>query len=331
MNAVRIHETGSSSVLNYESVADAEIRPNQVCIKVTAAAVNYIDALIRSGDMPPGMMPELPFIPGVECIGIVESTGTQVKGFTAGDKVAYFGEIGASTYADYVQASADSLVRIPSSVNDAEAAVIPVNYSTAYHMLHNLAGISSESVILVHAAAGGVGTAIVQLARLVGAKIIGSVGSDEKRQSILQEGADFAINYKTQDLKEAIADITKGRGVDYSFNPIAGASMISDLENLAPFGQLIIFGFIAGMPEEKLQASMLNHFGKSLTVRYSDIYTLYKQDFARLRSMLITLFELLAEQKISPRVYQEVKLSNAPEAHDLLESGKVVGKVVLVP
>lgn len=330
MKAIVINETGNSNVLHYQEVESRSLHSHEVRIKVTASAVNFIDTLIRSGNMPPGMMPELPFTPGVECIGEVTELGTQVSELTVGDKVAYFGKIGAATYAEEVIANADELVKISSEIKDAEAAVIPVNYATAYHMLHTIANVQKGDILLVHAAAGGVGTAIIQLAKLAGVTVIGSVGSDEKKEYILNEGADYAINYKTENLNDEIAKITDGRGVDSSLNPVAGASMLSDLDVLAPFGRLVIFGFLAGLPEDQLQQAMLQHFGKSLTVSYSDIYTLYTHRFEKLKQILTTLFQLLADGKIAPKVFQEIPLSQAAKAHDLLTSGKVVGKVVLV-
>ncbi len=331
MKAITIDKTGDYSVLRLSEVSEPVLNSNEVRIKVSASAVNYIDTLIRAGKMPPGMMPGLPFIPGVECIGSVTEVGQHVTGFEVGDKVAFFGEIGAATYAEKVVTSESRLVKIPQSVDNTEAAVIPVNYTTAFHMLHNVAKLKAGDVILVHAAAGGVGTAIIQLAKIAGATVIGSVGSEEKRQYILNEGADFAVDYKRENLVESVRAITGGKGVNVSFNPIAGDTMISDLDTLAPFGHLVIFGFIAGLPEQKLQEAMLNHFGGSLTISYSDIYTLYKADFEKLKSILRTLFSLLSEKKISPRVYRQIDLSEAGKAHQLLESGVVVGKLVLTP
>lgn len=331
MNAIIIDKTGDNSVLQYKTLANAPLKSNEVKIRVTATAVNYIDTLIRAGNMPPGMMPALPFIPGVECIGVVEEMSQEVTDFKVGDKVAYFGKIGAATYAENVVTTADKLVQIPSSINDVEAAVIPVNYSTAYHMLHNIARVAANDVILVHAAAGGVGTAIIQLAKIAGATVIGSVGSDEKKAYISDQGADLAINYKTENLSKVIQEFTQGKGVNISLNPVAGDSMLNDLDSLAPFGHLVIFGFLAGLPNDKLQDALLNHFGKSLTVSYSDIYTLYNADFTGLKSILKKLFDLLSSGKSTPKVYQQLPLADAPKAHELLESGKVIGKLVLVP
>ena len=331
MNSIVINEIGKSSVLKYSQTTIKELNSGELLVKVTATAVNYIDTLIRSGQMPPSMMPELPFIPGVECIGVIEGVSDAISDFKIGDKVAYFGEIGASTYSEFVIARKESLIKISSNLDDVKAAIIPVNYSTAYHMLHNLAKISSDDVVLVHAAAGGVGTAILQLAKIVGATIIGAVGSDEKKNYILNEGADFAINYKTENLNEEVLRITKNRGVDVSFNPVAGKTMISDLDILAPFGHLIVFGFITGLPDIKLQEAMIHHFGKSLTVSYSDIYTLHKNDHSKLKSILSIVFSYLEKNKIAPRVFQSLKLKEASKAHLLLESGKVVGKLILIP
>lgn len=331
MNAIIMDEIGNSTVLKYKPISDIDLKFDEVRITVKATAVNYIDTLIRSGKMPPGMMPHLPFIPGVECIGIVKEIGQQVSAFKIGDKVAYFGKIGAATYAEQVITKQQELVKIAPSLDDLKAAVIPVNYATAYHMLHNIANITKEDTILVHAAAGGVGTAIIQLAKITGATVIASVGSEKKKKYILNEGADYAINYKEEDIGEKVKKITQGHGVQVSLNPIAGASMVSDLEILAPFGHLVIFGFIAGLPDEKLQEAMLNYFGHSLTVSYSDIYTLYKTDFEKLKAILRKLFDYLSKGEIDPKVFKDLALTEASKAHELLESGTVVGKLILVP
>lgn len=331
MKAIVIPEVGDASVLVYTAVPQSELGFGEVRVEVKASAVNYIDTLIRSGQMPPGAMPQLPFVPGVECVGHVVELGEGVSDLQVGDKVAYFGKIGASTYAQYVQAPADAVVKIPGTVNNAEAAAVPVNYTTAYHMLHNMAKVSKGQTVLIHAAAGGVGTALIQLSARAGLSIIASVGSEEKMKYVLNEGAHFAVNYKTEDLVARVNALTNGKGVDVSFNPVSGDSMLNDLKLLTPFGHLVVFGFIAGLPTEPLQQAMLQQFNKSLTVSYSDIYTLYQQHFDGLKKILSELYQLLDAGKIRPQVFKQLSLSEASAAHNLLESGKVVGKLVLVP
>lgn len=331
MKAIIIKKTGDSSVLQYQNFSLPKVKKSEVKIKITATTVNYIDVITRSGHLPPDMMPDLPFIPGVECVGIIEECGKEVKGLEIGDMVSFFGELGASTYADFLIADAKYVIPIPKTLSAEKSAVIPVNYTTAYHMLHNHAKLTKDSIIFVHAAAGGVGTAIIQLAKIIGVTIIGSVGSDEKKQYILNQGADFAINYKKENIEQKVDEFTKGKGVNLSLNPVAGKSMIDDLSFLAPFGQLIIYGFIAGLPEDNLQNALLAHFDKSLTVSYSNIYTLYTHNFDRLKDILTILYKYLENNQINPTVYKSLPLSKTQEAHELLESGKVTGKLVLVP
>ncbi len=329
MKAAVIINQGTENVLVCQEVECKPLAPKQVRIKVEAAGVNYIDALILDGQMPPSMMPPLPYIPGVECVGIVEEVGSEVTEFKKEDKVAYFGKIGASTFAESVICDASALAKIPTEVDSAKAAVIPVNYVTAYHMIYSVAKLQKGDTVLVHAAAGGVGTALIQLCKNLDVQVIGSVGSEVKKEFILSQGADLAINYKSEKIEPTIANFTKGKGVDISFNPVSGESMITDLALLRPFGQLVIFGFLAGLPEERLQDALVNQFSKSLSVSFSDIYTLYNSDFDAFKSILNTLYSMLQKKEIDPVIHQQFDLSYAKSAIDLLKEGRVIGKLIL--
>ncbi|MDJ0575390.1 MAG: zinc-binding dehydrogenase [Xenococcaceae cyanobacterium MO_234.B1] len=331
MKAIQISQTGSYSALQYTEVATPSLNPNEVLIRVKAAPVNFIDALIRSGKMPPHMMPNLPIIPGVECSGAIKSVGENVTEFKVGQPVVYLGKVGARCYADYVVADASYVTPLPEQISLDEAAAIPVNYSTAYHMLHNLGQAKPGQNILVHAAAGGVGTALIQLGKIAELKTIGLVSSDDKLRYIQKQGADYGINYKTENVVERVKEITKGQGVNLSLNPIGGDTVLRDVDMLASFGQVIIFGIIAGVPQGNLEELLIKNFSKSLAVRASDIYTLYDNDYPLLASGLKTLFSYLAQGKIEPQINKRIPLSEAAYAHELLESGKVQGKLILNP
>lgn len=327
MQAIVIEQTGNSDVLQYKTLSQPVLATGQVLVKVAAAPVNFIDTIIRQGNMPPGMMPQLPFISGVEGSGIVvDSNGSDLK---VGTKVAYLGPIGAAMYAQYTAIDADKLIVLDDAADLHQAASMPVTYFTAYHMLHNVARVQSEKYALIYASTGGVGTALIQLAKLAGLKVIALDRQDEKNQQALKLGADFALN-STKDWVSEVKNITNDTGVDYIFNPVAGDSIVQDLEVLATLGHIVIFGFLAGVGETNLQAEAIKHFGKAPTISYSEIYATYFNDFPLVKSSLNKVFDLLAQGKLNP-VYSTMPLSQAQAAHDKLESGQVLGKLLLTP
>jgi len=327
--AAVIINQGQGNILTYQEIENKLLVPQQVRINVQASGVNYIDSLILDGQMPPSMMPPLPFIPGVECVGIVDQVGTEVTEFKRGDKVAYFGKIGAATFAKSVTCDARELVKIPKELDSLKAAVIPVNYVTAYHMIHFVGRLERGNTVLVRAAAGGVGTALIQLCKLLGVQVIGAVGSEVKKEFIRSQGADVAINYKTDPIEQIVSDFTGGTGVDVSFNPVSGKSMIQDLNLLKPFGRLITFGFLDGLPEARLQDVLMTQFNKSLSVSFSDIYTLYNTDLIKFKAILSTLYSMLEKEEISPVVHRQFDLTEAKSAIDLLKKGGTIGKLVI--
>ena len=196
--------------------------------------------------MPEGMMPSLPHVPGVEGAGVIEALGDGVEGFTVGDRVAWMGPIGAGGYGTHSVIGATYVTRI-GDISFELAASIPVNAMTAYHMLVNLGGAAAGKSVLVHAAAGGVGTMIQHIAKHLGMTVIASV-STNKIAYAQDQGADHVIDYRNEDVTARVLEITNGRGVDLTLNPISGETLKSDLAALAPLGTVVIFGFLAGPP-----------------------------------------------------------------------------------
>lgn len=327
MKAIVLEETGSSKKLVYKDVAKPTLKSGQVLVQMKAAPINFIDTMIREGKMPPGMMPELPFIFGVEGSGIVIDTNdSKLK---QGQKVAFFGPIGASTYAEYTAVDADKLFLLPESADLLEAGAMPVTYFTAYHMLHNVVRAEKNKFALIYAGSGGVGTALIQLAKLAGLKVITLDRRDKKVEQSRKVGADYALN-STQNWVEQIKEITDGQGINYIFNPVAGDTIVQDLEVLAPLGHIVIFGLLAGVGQVNLQAEAVKHFTKAPTITYSEIYATFTTNFPLVEKSMNAIFSLLAEGKIKP-VYSQLPMSEAALAHDMLEEGKVVGKLLLIP
>ena len=325
MKAIILKQTGGSDQLKLENIEKPQLKAGQVLVQMKAAPVNYIDTIIREGGMPPGMMPELPFISGVEGSGVVvDGNGTALK---EGQNVAFLGPIGAATYAEYTAVDADKLTLLSDNINLLEAGAMPVTYFTAYHMLHNVVRAEKGKFALVYASTGGVGTALIQLAKVAGLKVIALDRKDDKVKQALEIGADYAFN-STGDWIEEVKKVTDGKGVNYIFNPVAGDTIAQDMDVLATLGHIVIFGFLAGVGKSNLQAEAIKHFGKSPTISYSEIYATYFNNFELVKDSMKVIYKLLDEGSIKP-VYSTMPLDKAAEAHDLIQSGKIMGKMLL--
>jgi len=326
MKAIQIHETGSFDVLKYGDVPTPSPGRGQVLIKVVSASVNFADVMVRRGTYP--FMPPLPAIPGLECSGIVESVGEEVTGLHPGQHVVY---LGGKCYAEHVVADAPSVTPIPEDLDMDEAAALMVNYGTAYHMLHTMGQVQEGQIILLYAAAGGVGTAVIQLAKQAGAKVIGLTSSQEKQKYAVEQGIDYIINHRTDDVAKRIEEITYGKGVNLVLNSVAGDTFQRDFQVLAPFGNIIWFGFAAGPPEGNLAEQLGAHFGKSVGIKTFVIYTVVQSAPELMTRSLDHLFTYLGEKKIRPHIQERIGLSEAARAHELLETGGVTGKLILKP
>lgn len=326
MKAIQLHQTGSFEQLKYEAVDFPLADKNQVLIKVISASVNFADVMTRRGTYP--MMPPLPAIPGNDCSGIVESVGEKVTQFHPGQPVA---AIGLGCYADYMVTSPLAVFPIAEDIDMDEAAAIPVNYLTAYHMMHTMAGVRKGQTILSYAAAGGVGTAVVQLARLAGVKVIGLTSTDAKADFARSQGYDHIINYQTADVVGRVKEITEGKGVEIILNSAAGDTFSRDFKMLAPLGQIIWFGMAAGPPQGNLAEQLGAKFVKSAGIRTFMLPSIFELDPALMARSAGILFKYLADKRIKPHIYERLPLSEAARAHKLLESGKVQGKLILKP
>jgi NADPH2:quinone reductase len=326
MKAIRLYQTGSFEQLKYEEVDPPSADKNQVLIKVTSASVNFADVMTRKGTYP--MMPPLPAIPGIDCSGIVEAVGAKVSQFRPGQRVA---AIGRGCYADYMAASPLAVFPISADIDMDEAAAIPVNYLTAYHMMHTMAGVRKGQTILAYAAAGGVGTAVIQLARLAGVKVIGLTSTEAKAEFARSQGYDHIINYQTANVVKRVKDITEGRGVAIILNSAAGDTFRRDFKMLAPLGQIIWFGMAAGAPQGNLAEQLGAKFVKSAGIRTFMLPSIFELDPALMARSAEILFKYLADKRIKPHIYERLPLSEAARAHKLLESGKVQGKLILKP
>lgn len=326
MRKIFLEETGGVDKLHLVEAEKPVPKEGEVLIKLHVSSVNFIDTIIRSGKMPPGMEPELPFVPGVEGAGIIEdANGTSLE---EGQKVAFLGVIGSSTYAEYTTVAADRLIVLPDTVDLTEAATIPVNYTTAYHMLKNIAKVEAGKNAIVYAAAGGVGTALIQISKLLGVNVIALERRAEKVELALEMGAKYAFNTSNENWVQEVKDSVGENSIHYVFNPIAGDSLVNDLELLAPLGHIVIFGILGGYGQTSLMEEAFKHFTKSPTISYNEIYATYFNQYEKIDEAMNQLYKWLEEKKIKP-IYSTMPLEEAAKAHELLEGGKVRGKMLL--
>lgn len=325
--AITITDTGSVDVLQQTDLTIPTPGTNEVLIRNHAGAVNFIDTIIRRGEMPAGMMPELPHVPGVEGAGIVAAVGEGVNHLASGDRVAWMGPVGAGGYGTHSVISSPYVTKISDDTDFITAASLPVNAMTAWHMLVNLGRAKACDTVLVHAAAGGVGTMIQHIAKHLNMTIIASVSTD-KQDYARAQGADYVIDYKTENLTERVKEITDGRGVDLTLNPISGATLTADMDMLAPLGSTVLFGFLAGPPAGNFAEDMAQHFQKSIAVRVSDIYTYFNSQPEAFNKDLAKIFALQATGLLQPTI-TTLPVQEAAEAHRRLEAGETIGKLVL--
>lgn len=327
MKAIQIEEIGGIDNLKEVEIDIPTPQAGQVLVKVQAAPVNFIDTIIREGNMPPNMMPPLPYTFGVEATGTVEdANGSE---FSKGQKVGFLGSIDAKTYAEYTLVEADKLIPLSENIDLKAASVIPVNYFTAYHMMHNVVKVESGKTAMVYAASGGVGTALIQLCKIAGVRTVALERKESKMDFPKSQGADLVVCTSKEGWKEEVKAFTEGKGVNYIFNPVAGDTLKDDLELLAVLGQVVIFGMLGGVGSVNLLQEGFNHFGKSASIHFSEIYATYFSDFPLVKKALNELYTWLTEGKINP-IYSTLPLAEVGKAHEMIQKGEVKGKMILI-
>ena len=321
MKAVRIHEFGGPEVLKIEEVPEPTIRPGDVLIQTEAAGVNYADVMTRIGMYP---IRGLPITPGLEVAGRIVKAGDAVADFKAGDRVVAM--LNAGGYADRVAAPAAAVFSVPDSLSGVQAAALPVNYLTALHMLREFGRLAPGESVLIQAAASGVGTAAIQLARLLGARIFATASAEDKLALARELGAHETINYTTHDFAEIVKAGTGGRGVDLILECVGGEVFDKSLQCLAPLGRLITYGVAGGVPGTVLTPLLL--FGNLSVIGFH--LGRYYQTRPN-REGMQEILRLVAAGRIRPIISATFPLREVAKAHDHLSERKTRGKVLLVP
>jgi NADPH2:quinone reductase len=322
MKAVRINELGGTEVLRLEEIETPTPGPGAVLIKIAAAGINYADIMQREGTYLTRTRPPLTL--GAEAAGTIEALGPGVSGPPVGTRVVGFVNGG---YAEYATAPAAALIPIPDSLDFIHAAAFPLQGFTAYQLLRESANIQPGESVLVHAAAGGVGTLAIQLAKLMGAdKVIGTASSSEKLNLARRLGADVTINYTEENWVEQLKEATNGQGADIILEMVGGKIAEQNLQCLAPFGRLVVYGAASGQQAQFNGIQLM--YKNQAVIGYWLTAWMKRPD--KIAQAAAALMHYLAEGKLEIIVGQTFPLAEAAKAHETISSRNTMGKTVLI-
>lgn len=324
VHAIRFAETGGPEVLRWEEVVVPDPGPGQLRVRHTAVGLNFVDTYFRTGLYPA----RLPSGLGMEAAGVVEAAGADA-GLSVGDRVAYgTGPIGA--YAEQVVVPAAGLVRVPDGVDDRVAAASMLKGLTVQYLIRQIHPVGPETVLLGHAAAGGVGLILGQWAKSLGATVIGTASTPEKRELALAHGYDHVIAYRDEgvDVAAEVRRLTDGRGVDVVYDGVGADTFDASIDSLRPRGLMVSYGNASG-PVAPVAPSVLSAKGSLFLTRPT--LANYADTPERTQAMADDLFAVLASGDVTVRVDQTYPLAEAARAHEDLEAGRTTGSTVLLP
>jgi NADPH2:quinone reductase len=330
MKAIQITATGDPDVLKYVDLPTPKPSQGEVLVKAHAIGVCMPEIYVRQGVY--AWMPPLPVVPGIEMSGTVVETGSGCRKLRVGQKVfvcAREFKERANCYAEYIAGPEHSIYAVPDGVDLDQVAGL-ANYQVAWHLLNSaLKGFQYESALVI-AAAGGVGSALVQLARCYGKRVIGVTSSAERAAFARAQGADEVIDRRREDVVKRTLELTRSRGVDLILDCVGGSHMTALFDALERFGMLLLYGRIEGSVTGNIYDAIHKKPWRSGAFRYFTMHTL--DDWPELRSQCThDLLRLLAEGRIHVPIYDRIRLAEAPRAHRVFESGKVMGKLIMKP
>ena len=297
-------------------------KANEAVVKIAAAGVNFVDVYFREGRY----KAPLPFVAGQEGAGVVTAAGAEVNSVKKGDRVAWTGTLGS--YAEYAAVPADRLVRIPQGVSEREAAAAMLQGMTAHYLSHDTYPLKRGKTALVHAAAGGVGLLLVQMAHNIGARVIGTVSTEEKAKLAREAGADDVIIYTQADFETETKRLTGGKGVDVVYDSVGKATFDQGLNVLRPRGYMVLYGGSSGAVPP-LDLVVLSQKGSLFVTRPSLVNYIATRDELQARASAV--FGMIAEGKLKLRIDHTYALADAAQAHRDLEGRRTTGKLLLLP
>ncbi len=322
MKAIRVHATGGPEVLRLEDVPTPAPGRGEALVKIEAAGVNYTDIYYRMG----WTQAALPFTVGVEAAGTVQGLGPEALGLKQGDRVAYTGPLGA--YAEYAAVPAWRLVRLPGGTDAHTAAAAMLQGMTAHYLCHSTYPLKDGDTALIHAAAGGVGLLLVQMAKMRGARVLATVSTEEKAQLAREAGADEVIIYTKADFEAEVKRLTGGSGVQVVYDSVGKTTFDKGLNCLAPRGTLVLFGQASG-PVPPLDPQVLNAKGSLYLTRPTLGH--YTATPGELNDRAGDVLGWVASGQLRLRIEAVLPLAQAAEAHQRLASRMTAGKLLLLP
>lgn len=322
MKAIRVQHTGGPEVMELVDVPVPQPKAAEALVKVSVAGVNSIDGQFRDGRL----RTPLPFIPGQEGAGVVTAVGSQAKAVKVGDRVAWSGTLGS--YAEYVAAAEEHLVPVPTTITDEQAAAVMMHGLTAHYLMNDAHKLKAGETALVHAAAGGVGLLVVQLAHAIGAHVIGTVSSDEKAALARAAGADDVIIFTKQDFETEVKRLTDGKGVEVVFDGVGKATFEKNLNVMKMRGMLVLYGMSSG-PVPPVDPAKLSEKGSLYMARTTLAHFTATRE--ELMARTSALFAMIADGRLKVLIAKKYTLAEAVQAHRDMETRQVAGKLLLVP
>jgi NADPH2:quinone reductase len=322
MKAIQIKQTGGPEVMELVELPAPQAKANEAVVKIAAAGVNFIDVYNREGRYKAA----LPLVLGQEGAGVVSAVGSEVSGVAVGDRVAYTITLGS--YAEYAAVPADRLVKIPAGVSDRDAAAAILQGMTAEYLVYDTYPLKKGETALIHAAAGGVGLLLVQMAHNLGARVIATVSTEEKAALARAAGADEVILYTQTDFEVETKRITGGKGVDVVYDSVGKTTFDKGLNVLRPRGMMALFGGSSGAVAP-LDPLVLTQKGSLFLTRPS--LGNYIATPAELQARAGAVFGMIRDKKLKLRIEHEYPLADAQRAHRELEARKTTGKLLLIP
>jgi NADPH2:quinone reductase len=322
MKAIRVQHTGGPEVMELTEVPLPQLKPAEALVKVSIAGINSIDVQFRDGRL----RTPLPFIPGQEGVGVVTAIGPSAKNVKVGDRVAWSGQLGS--YAEYVASPEQHLVPVPAAISDEQAASAMMQGLTAHYLVNDAHKLKPGETALIHAAAGGVGYLVVQLAHAIGARVIGTVSSDEKAALASEAGADEVIVFTRQDFETEVKRLTDGKGVDVVYDGVGKATFEKNLNVMKLRGMLVLYGMSSG-PVPPVDPAKLSDKGSLYMARTTLAHFTATRD--ELLARTSALFAMIAEGRLKLRIAKTFPLAEAAQAHRDMEARAMAGKLLLKP
>ncbi|MFB6893569.1 quinone oxidoreductase [Kitasatospora sp. NPDC056327] len=320
MKAIRVHSHGGPEQLRVDEVPVTDPAAGEIRIRTEVIGVNYVDVYHRQGVFPVA----LPFVPGMDAVGTVDAVGPGVTEVTVGERVAY-GEV-PGAYAEFVNVPVRLATAVPDGIASGTAAAAMLQGLTAHYLAHDAHPIAEGQVVVVHAAAGGVGQFLVQFAKRAGAHVIGTVSTDEKAELVHGLGADAVVRYDRENFREAVHRITDGAGADAVYDSVGKDTFLDGLDSLRPRGTLVVYGRASGTPDPVDPFTLVQKGSLKLTWPSLTHHVLTREEFT---ARTDDLFAGLLDGSLRARIDREYGFAEAPAAHARLEGRASLGKILL--